>query len=218
VDFTMSSRVAEKERRRAERLEEERRRAAAEERSRRLRTARAGLLAVALVGVVLAVVLASGGSSERPSSARQGPFGLHYSGLEQRRLGAGVPTMAEADPAVHTHPKLALYARGRAISLPANIGMDPARASSDMAGLHTHDSSGVIHVEGAPDATLGQFFRIWGVPFGPDRLGPYRARGRARVRMWVDGRPSRAFGSLRLADGQRIVVSYGSSTRPPSGA
>jgi hypothetical protein len=125
--------------------------------------------------------------------------------------------MAEAEPAVHIHPRLALYARGRALPLPTNIGIDPTRPASEMAGLHTHDSSGVIHVEGARDATLGQFFRIWGVPFGAERLGPYRADGRETVGMWVDGSPSRAFGSLRLADGQRIVVSYGSSARPPSG-
>jgi hypothetical protein len=213
----MSSRTAEKEHRKAERLEQERSQAAAEERSRRMRTGLAGLLALALVGVVLALVLTSGGSSERPASAREGPFGLHYAGLEQRRLAAGVPTMAEADPAVHIHPQLALYARGRAIAVPANIGIDPTRPASEMAGLHTHDSSGVIHVEGARAATLGQFLRVWGVPFGAERLGPYRPRGRETVRMWVDGSPSRAFGSLRLADGQRIVVSYGSSTGPPSG-
>lgn len=28
------------------------------------------------------------------------------------------------------------------------------------------------------------------------------------IRMWVDGKPSTAFGALELADGQRIVVRY----------
>jgi hypothetical protein len=212
----MSRRLAEKERRKAERLEHERQLAVASERSRTIRAGLAALAGLAVAGVVLAIVLAGGGTSKRPSAAGEAPFGLHYGGLEQRRLAAGVPTMAEADPAVHIHPRLFVYARGRPIVLPTNIGIDPTKPSTQMAAVHTHDSSGVIHVEGARDATLGQFFQIWGVPFSARRLGPYRTAGRVRVRMWVDGRPSRALGALKLRDGQRIVVSYGSSLRPPA--
>jgi hypothetical protein len=67
-----------------------------------------------------------------------------------------------------------------------------------MAGLHTHDDTGTIHNEGQADATLGQFFAIWGVPFSRDRLGPYRAGRDGVVQMWVDGRPSTAWESLKL--------------------
>lgn len=33
--------------------------------------------------------------------------------------------------------------------------------------------------------------------------------------MWVDGQPSRAFGDLRLEDGQEIVIAYGSDRDLP---
>lgn len=46
-------------------------------------------------------------------------------------------------------------------------------------------------------------------------LGPYEARGSTKVRMWVDGQPSRAFGDLRLEDGQEIVIAYGSDRDLP---
>ena len=84
-----------------------------------------------------------------------------------------------------------------------------------MAGLHTHDASGTIHVEGVSGPRLGQFFAIWGVPLSARQLGPYRAAGDNAVRMWVDGKPSTAFGQLKLADRQRIVVSFGPKNAPP---
>lgn len=57
--------------------------------------------------------------------------------------------------------------------------------------------------------------RQMGVPFSRERLGPYRAEGEDVVRMWVDGKPSQAFGNLELADGQQIVVSFGASNVLP---
>jgi hypothetical protein len=33
--------------------------------------------------------------------------------------------------------------------------------------------------------------------------------------MWVNGKPSQAFGQLKLVDRQRIVISYGADKRPP---
>ena len=74
-----------------------------------------------------------------------------------------------------------------------------------MAGLHTHDDGGTVHNEGQADATLGQFFAVGGVPFSKDRLGPYRAGEDGVVQLWVNGKPSTAFGSLRLADGQGLL-------------
>jgi hypothetical protein len=114
-------------------------------------------------------------------------------------------------------PRLSVYANGKQIEVPANIGIDPDQPPIAMAGLHTHDESGTIHDEGMPQgATLGQFFEIWGVPFSKTELGPYKASGRKVVRMWVGGKPSSAYGDLQLEDGQRIVVAYGpDSVGPP---
>jgi hypothetical protein len=218
----VSNRLAEKERRRSERAARDLRHAADAERARRLRFGGAVALVLLLIAALAAAIGIGGPGHEGKTPARSAsaqPFGQHYAGLEARRLRAGVPTMMQTmNSRIHFHPQLSVFVDGRQVPVPANIGIDPTRDPMDMAGLHTHDTSGTIHVEGAPHATLDKLFAIWGVPFSAHRLGPYRSRGRRTVRLWVDGRPSSAFGSLKLADGQSIVVSYGADARPPGGS
>jgi hypothetical protein len=218
----MSSRVAEKEQRRAERADREHQRDVEERRARRLKIIAAGAVVLVLVGAIAATALFSGGSGPqaggRTVAGAEKAFGQHYAGLEQRRRQAGVPTMMDTmNSPIHFHPTVAVFVYGRQVPVPPNIGIDPRRDPMQMAGLHTHDSTGTIHVEGAPAATLGKFFRIWGVPLSAKQLGPYRTGGSKAVRMWVDGKPSGAFGELKLKDGQRIVISYGSDRRRPGG-
>jgi hypothetical protein len=175
------------------------------------------LLAGALIAGLIAVVSSGGGGS---STEVAGSFGTNYPGLEERRLAAGVPTMGDSSAGgAHIHPKLAIFVRGERIELPANVGIDPARSPMEMAGLHTHDASGLIHVENAADPTLGQFFEIWGVPLSPSQLGPHQAKGSESVRAWVNGSPASALGGLMMEDGQQIVVALGpkNASAPPSG-
>jgi hypothetical protein len=164
----------------------------------------------------LIVVVSSGGG--RSDIEVAGSFGTNYPGLEQRRLAAGVPTMGDSSAGgAHIHPKLAVYVRGERIEVPANIGIDPARSPTEMAGLHTHDGSGVIHVENAADPTLGQFFEIWGVPLSPTQLGPHQAKDSETVRAWVDGKPAAELEDLVMEDGQEIVVAFGTEEQLPAG-
>jgi len=174
----------------------------------------AALLVTAMMAGV--VLLAAGGGEEDTTTSSSGSFGPVYAGLEQRRVEAGVPTMAEGG-GEHFHPLLDVYVRGDQIAVPANIGIDPAKPPTEMAGLHTHDTSGTIHNEAGTGSTLGQFFAVWGVPFSPRELGTYEAGGKQEVRMGVDGEPSQAYGDLKLADGQQIVVAYGTDEALPAG-
>jgi hypothetical protein len=172
-----------------------------------------GVGALLAVGTVAAVV-ALGGSGNGPGVGGRGlapgeisgAFGQHYAGLPARVGTAKVSRMMDtmSSPA-HFHPTLTILADGTPLSVPANIGIDPREDGMRMASLHTHDATGIIHVEGMERATLGQFFAIWGVPLSADRLGSYRQP----VRMWVDGTRSRAYGKLQLADGQRIILAVG---------
>jgi hypothetical protein len=173
----------------------------------------AALLVAAMVAGIV-VVIAGGGNGSSVSS--DDSFAPQYEGLEDRRTEAGVPTMAEGG-GEHFHPFLEVYVRGERIPVPANIGIDPAQPPESMAGLHTHDTTGTIHNEAGTGSTLGQFFEVWGVDFSPSRLGPYQTSGEDKVRMWVDGQPSQNFGDLELADGQQIVVAFGSAAETPSG-
>lgn len=185
---------------------------------KRKRARLAGVYAVAgVLGTVLIagiVALAIGGSDSSSPAVAEASFGPHYDGLEERRLAAGVPTMAEGGGS-HFHPLLAVYVNGKRVTVPANIGIDPAKPPTEMAGLHTHDETGTIHNEAGSGAALGDFFAVWGVPFDSRRLGPHRAGGGKVVRMWVDGMPSRRFGELRLEDEQQIVVAFGPRSAPP---
>jgi hypothetical protein len=184
--------------------------------------AAATALVVVLVGAIAAIALFNGGSGppagEQTVAGAQKAFGQHYAGLVQRRRQARVPTMMDTmNSPIHFHPTVAVFVDGHQVAVPPNIGIDPRKDPMQMAGLHTHDSAGTIHVEGAPAATLGKFFRIWGVQLSAKQLGPYRTERIKTVRMWVDGKPSREFGGLKLKDGQRIVISYGSDSRRPGG-
>jgi hypothetical protein len=124
---------------------------------------------------------------------------------------------------LHLHPWLRIVINGRPVRIPAGIGIPGAL--SDAQGivsqgscfepLHTHDDSGVIHIEG-PDPsrtyTLADFFAVWRatyptVDFAGRRrpveytltsiLG-YRADATHRVLLLVDGKPSSAGPSLVL--------------------
>jgi hypothetical protein len=172
----------------------------------------AALLVAAMVAGLI-VVIASGNGSDLSSDD---PFAPQYEGLEDRRTAAGVPTMAEGG-GEHFHPSLEVYVRGEKVPVPANIGIDPTQPPQRMAGLHTHDTTGTIHNEAGTGSTLGQFFEIWGVEFSSSRLGPYEeASAEDKVRMWVDGESSQEFGDLKLADGQQIVIAFGSDAETPS--
>lgn len=213
----MSSRIAEKQRRRAERERLEAELAAAERRRSRRRIATSVAVGAVAVAGILGVASIDGPTDQAIADSETS-FGQHYEGLEERRTKAKVSTMGNPSAHEHTHQQLTVLIDGRPIEVPANIGIHPHRPGSDMAGLHTHDPTGKIHNEGQADATLGQFFAVWGVPFTKDQLGPYAAGKGRVVQMWVDGKPSEKFGDLRLKEGQNIVVSLGSRTdKPPVG-
>jgi hypothetical protein len=93
----------------------------------------------------------------------------------------------------HVHAHLSLFVNGEQIAIPLGIGIpNPTQFSSTVVDsgscfyfLHTHDSSGIIHVEApAPGTfTLGQFFDIWGEPLTPTNV----AGNMGAVTIVVDG-------------------------------
>ena len=69
------------------------------------------------------------------------------------------------------------FYNGKQIQVPQYIGFAPNPAGPCLYWIHTHDASGVIHIE-APDLsppqggpyTLGMLFDIWGQPLQPDDI------------------------------------------------
>ena len=102
---------------------------------------------------------------------------------------------------VHVHAHLSLFYKGQQIAIPYGIGIvRPFQVDNGFVGggagiywLHTHDATGIIHVE-SPDSrtyTLGQFFDIWGQPLDAQDVAGLKGA----VRAFVDGKPY--IGNLR---------------------
>lgn len=81
---------------------------------------------------------------------------------------AGLQVLTAEGTAEHYHAHLDVVSDGHAIPVPADIGFSFGADGqpNGISALHTHDSSGIIHIE-APTAgltyTLGQVFTEWGV-------------------------------------------------------
>lgn len=92
----------------------------------------------------------------------------------------------------HVHAHLAILDAGRSVRVPAGVGIKPKRGC--LYWLHTHDATGIIHVE-APHKmklTLGNFFDIWGKPLSRDRVASVRVHGGQTMRVYLNGRLYRA--------------------------
>jgi hypothetical protein len=152
-----------------------------------------------------------------PRASRRGarPGILELLRLEERNVCSIGPTLdpflfTPVDPAaplaLHFHPRLAIFLNGHRQTVPEGIGLGPL---GDLP-LHTHDSSGTIHVESpvVRPFFLGEFFAVWGVPFDGQQVLGFHADATHRVTMTVDGKPNNDFGFLPLWDGERIVIRF----------
>jgi hypothetical protein len=85
-------------------------------------------------------------------------------------------------PVQHIHAHLTFIANGVQRAIPLAIGVKDAFTVQNFvvaAGcfywLHTHDATGIIHVEAPVTTTfnLGQFFAIWGQPLSRSNIGGF---------------------------------------------
>ena len=131
----------------------------------------------------------------------------------------GVPCNLGAED-YHIHLHLSLWVDGEQIAIPAGVGFkDPVEENGIVVDgvclyeLHTHDASGIVHVE-APEPrtyTLGQLFRVWGRPLEPNNVAGFAGP----VSVYVNG--ARSEGDPRgivFADHQQIALVVG----PPPAA
>ena len=83
-----------------------------------------------------------------------------------RALAAGVSADAVEWLTHHVHAYVGVLVDGEPEVVPGGIGID--NGGHRIAGLHTHDCTGTVHieVEEQVDLTLGQFADAWGVKLG----------------------------------------------------
>jgi hypothetical protein len=108
---------------------------------------------------------------------------------------------------MHIHPSITIVdSNGKQMPLPTDIGINPSLwkdhsldqfGMQGMSPLHTHDSSGTVHVESNAqrDYSLGQFMDVWG---GIDSS--------KIIKVTSDGIEVEDYVSHVFKDGERIIV------------
>lgn len=108
----------------------------------------------------------------------------------------------------HAHAHLTIVIRGELRPVPANIGI----SASSICWLHTHDTSGIIHIEAGDDRalTLGDFFSVWHQQLSSTQIGAERVGRGETIRTFENQRP---FGgapeTIVLDDRDDIVLQLG---------
>ncbi len=133
----------------------------------------------------------------------------------------GVGCGAQEYSAMHVHTHLAIFDNGKQIAIPRFIGFAPAPGSGGcLYWIHTHDSSGIIHIEapmlrppqGGP-YTLGMFFDIWGEPLATNDVAGMTGPVTAYVNgMKYDG----DLKAIPMGSHQQIVLDIGRPAPPPN--
>jgi len=185
-----------------------------------------GLVAVVVVlAIVLGVVLTRGGGNKSATSSSKAipwasipglqtgapPWNNSSAVLPDRLQLLGLTPLSAEGSVIHIHQHLDIYANGKKVQVPALVGIDTT--AGFLTELHTHDTSGILHVESASkrDYVLGQFFGEWGVKLTSNCLGTYCGS----LKWWVDGK--RMVGNpaqLILKAHQEIVIAAGKAPSP----
>jgi hypothetical protein len=114
--------------------------------------------------------------------------------------------------ALHIHEHLTILINGHSRVVPALIGFTPM----GFLPMHTHDTSGIIHVESPTQRTftLGDFFAVWGQPFNSRQILGKTVNANHKITMTVNGRLSKSFDNWVLHPHDDIVISYQLRSKP----
>lgn len=188
-----------KQQRRQDRREEQKRQQAAQA-SRRNRRIITGVIS-ALVVVAMGVGIYFWGQNAASNTVSANAA---YPAIN------GIPCESSEQLNYHVHAHLSVYINGQAFQLPTNMGV--ASDQSCIYWLHTHDSTGVIHIE-APSQqsfSLGTFFQEWSTRF-PQMTYPTELDSTAGWTTYVDGKLYKGdFHNISLVAHELITLAYNS--------
>ncbi len=127
---------------------------------------------------------------------------------------AGLPMLGSEGAVLHTHSHLNVFVDGQPVPVPADIGID--QRAGTISPLHSHDGSGVIHIESPTKATftLAQLFAEWQVSLSESQIGGLHTATATELRAYVNGKqvPGNP-GALPLNEHDQIVLAFGT---PPA--
>jgi hypothetical protein len=149
----------------------------------------AGVLVAALVGGLVALELSKNDDKVAASNTADqttNALAQAWDGLTGQTVD-GVSAQTTEQLAYHIHSHLAIYINGKQKAVPAGIGIVKPWSTEPLSDgtifvdggkqlyyLHTHDSTGVLHVESPNEQTytLGQIFAEWNQPLSSTQIGP----------------------------------------------
>jgi hypothetical protein len=156
------------------------------------------LAVVAVVAAIVAGVLLTRGDSSNSTAATipnqselaglqtgPAPWNPGLDTLPDRLDPVGVHALSNEGQVLHIHQHLDIFVNGKHVTVPALIGIYDSQYITE---LHTHDTSGVMHVESPVkrNFTLGQFFGVWGVRLDSNCIGGY-CKPKTPWRVYVNG-------------------------------
>ncbi|MEW1820044.1 hypothetical protein AB0323_04510 [Arthrobacter sp. NPDC080031] len=137
----------------------------------------------------------------------------------QRIKAAGLDILTAEGTAEHYHAHLDVLVNGKPVTVPAEIGFSFGADGqpNGISALHTHDTSGVIHIEAPTPGrkyTLGQVLSEWGVLDGKDATGaPHSGTGGWTA--YVNGaKQSAPVSDVVLKAHDEVVLSFGAAPSP----
>jgi hypothetical protein len=218
----MSNQQTKQEKRRGRREERRLQREAQLRAARRRRYLTIGGVAVAIVLAVSVVFYLShiaatsthAQATNNSASAQSTPTSSTSSSLSPLALN-NIDCNSTEQLTYHVHAHLSLYINGSPVTIPAGIGID--ENNQCYYWLHTHDVTGVIHIE-APQSgtyTLGTFFRLWDQRFS--QLGyPPQLNQSTGWKVYVDGKPYTGdFHGIALSTHMLITMAYNTPNAQP---
>jgi hypothetical protein len=181
------------------------------------RSARNTILTIAtvvvLAGALIGILVWRNNTGTSPLAQAQQIVDANYGPID------GVYCSSNEQLAYHIHAHLTMYIDGQPVPLVANTGIAPVGVTSAASvtcyyWLHTHDASGVIHIESPTTKlyTLGQFFDVWQQKFSSSSSPfPTQLSSSAGWIIYVNGKQVNAdFNHLLLHAHDIITIAYNS--------
>jgi hypothetical protein len=134
--------------------------------------------------------------------------------LQANMSKTGLDPLPAEGTVLHIHEHLDMIINGQSATVPSQLGI----ATTFFSPIHTHDSTGVIHVESpvTKDFKLSQFFDEWGVTFNDSCLDSYCSDSTHKLIVGVNGSPITNARDYVLKAHDEIEIWYGPKDQNPT--
>jgi hypothetical protein len=173
-----------------------------------------------LATVAILAYFAANGPKPGPSPSPGGPdpgVGDTASGGQGQDVD-GIKCETHEQLVYHVHAHLWILLNGQPQLVSSQVGIPGGPLTPKCYyWLHTHDTSGIIHIESPSQAkyTLGQFFDIWGQPLTSTKVAVYDVPA-GSLTAFVDGQQFNGDPrNITLDAHTKIVLELGTQVSPP---